>query len=218
MSLSKSEIRQIAQKAVTIFESAGLTCCLFGGAACELNGCSRTPNDVDLIVMTSSYTTETLKNTLVAGGGGDFYTRPSKMIGATYRLLFCRIPTSSLFAHKSCKVDILIPGIMNLPMLPTSSFVRIDNLPVLPFSALLLMKVQGWSDHRKSERSDYRLKQHQDAKDVNELLAIGKERGERLTPETLPSDFWLAGMKLIVEYVNVKGGRMSWEELGLQFS
>jgi len=218
---TKQEFRAIARKAVDIFQRNGLTTCLFGGAACEMYGCTRTPNDVDLIVMTTSHTTESLKNILVLGGGGDFYLRPSKKIGATYKILYCKIPSSFSTSHysRSSKVDILIPGILNIPLLSSTVIVRIDGLPVLPFFALLMLKVQGWSDHRKSDRSDYRLKQHQDVADVNQLLALGQRRGEdlHLSLSQLPLSFQEIGLQVVAEYVNIKGRRAVWENLGFEF-
>ncbi|THH23113.1 hypothetical protein EUX98_g8064 [Antrodiella citrinella] len=177
--------------------------------------------DVDLIVMTNSHTTEVLKNMLELGGGGDFYTRASKKVGATYRILYCKIP--SLYAtryNRSTKVDILIPGIMSIPLLSTTAIVRIDGLPALPFFALLMLKVQGWSDHRKSDRSDYRLKQYQDVNDIDELLVIGQQGGKKFLSEVgqLPKDFLDVGYRLLGEYVTARGGHASWEVLGFEFS
>ncbi len=38
------EIYEVSKKAVDIFRSYGLKCCLFGSAACALYGVERTPN------------------------------------------------------------------------------------------------------------------------------------------------------------------------------
>ena len=46
----------------------------------------------------------------------------------------------------SSKVDILLPGVMHLPALPTSMITRISSLPLVPFPVLLLQKLQGWAD------------------------------------------------------------------------
>lgn len=171
--------------------------------------------------MTNSYTTEYLKSLLVRDSTAEFYTRPSKKIGATYRLLFCRLPqTIFQTIRRSCKVDILIPGIMNIPSVPSSRILRSsDGLPVLPFFVLLMLKVQGWSDHRKSDRSDYRAKQHQDVQDIGELLSIGKQRKEdwRKASGWVPQEFSQHGCALISEYVAARGGKASWEELGFEF-
>lgn len=42
-------------------------------------------------------------------------------------------------------------------------------MPLLP---LLLLKLQAWSDHSLASRTDLFNKQHQDAKDIRELLQI----------------------------------------------
>ena len=47
-------------------------------------------------------------------------------------------------------------------------------MPVVP---QLLLKVQGWSDHRASHRQDMQLKQYVDVGDIDELLAIAVAEG-----------------------------------------
>lgn len=41
---TKTEIRDVAKSAAAIFAKNGLTSALFGGAACEIYGCTRNPN------------------------------------------------------------------------------------------------------------------------------------------------------------------------------
>jgi len=167
---STQEIFDVTRKAVSIFSSHGLDSCLVGGAGCVLFGCTRTPHDVDLVVLTNSYTTESLKSMLVRTNS-DFYLRPSRKIGATYKILYCRVGSM-----RSCKVDILTPGIMNIPTIPSpvqSRLTFISGIPIMPFIPLLLLKLQAWQDHRESIRSDYNQKQHTDVVDIQELLEIG---------------------------------------------
>ena len=54
----------------------------------------------------------------------------------------------------------------------------------------------------------------------NELLAIGKRRGEnwKTAVDMVPASFTRHGLGLITEYVSAKGGRMFWEEIGFEFT
>lgn len=47
-----------------------------------------------------------------------------------------------------------------------------DGFPTVPFSLLLLQKLQGWDDHRKSDDDFKRLRQSTDAEDVLGLLSL----------------------------------------------
>ena len=69
-------------------------------------------------------------------------------------------------------MDILLPGVLNIPFVPTNLITRIGGIPLMPLFAVLLLKLQGWTDHRDSEREDWREKQHVDVKDIEELLEI----------------------------------------------
>lgn len=66
----------------------------------------------------------------------------------------------------SCKVDILLPGVMGLPALPTSMITQRSSLPLVPFPFLLLHKLQGWTDHRAATEARYRAKVGVDGRDL----------------------------------------------------
>ena len=70
----------------------------------------------------------------------------------------------------SSKVDILLPGVMHLPALPTSMITQISSLPLVPFPVLLLQKLQGWADHSASTESRYRRKIGVDSRDLEWCL------------------------------------------------
>ena len=53
----------------------------------------------------------------------------------------------------------------------------LSGLPVMPMIPQLLLKVQGWSDHRASHRTDMQLKQYVDVEDIDQLLAIAVDEG-----------------------------------------
>lgn len=139
---TSAQVRATAQKAIDAFAYYGLACCLVGGAACQLYGTSRTPGvrssvfiqsyllilnpqDVDIVILTTSYDTERLKAMLVARDP-TFYLRLAKTFGATYKVLWARI-VYSYAQSDACKVDILTPGIMNIPDVPREHIVTIET-------------------------------------------------------------------------------------------
>lgn len=131
-------------------------------------------------------TAEQIKALLVNGDPSHFYLRLPRDPMAPYRILYYR----KSYPGTWCKVDILVPGIMNLPNIPSALPVLrsavIDDarasrgtrnclttpsdIPVVPFSLLLLLKLQAWADHRVATELYKRVKQHQDASDVQLLL------------------------------------------------
>lgn len=207
---TRDEVYLVARKATNVFRVQGLSCCLFGSAGCSLIGCTRTPNDVDIIVMSNEYTTEYLKELLVNNGKG-FYKRASKKIDATYTVLYCRLSGYK----RSCKVDILIPGILNIPFIASNRIEIIDGFPVLPLFPLLLMKLQGWSDHRASSRSDMQLKQYVDARDLVELVAIAARRGEHVDDgRWLPTSFLELATTRVAAFVEAHRQPTNWRRIG----
>jgi hypothetical protein len=86
-------------------------------------------------------------------------------------------------ANKDCKVDILLTGsgsTLNLPWIPPEKIEYINYLPVAPFSLLLLLKLQGWEDHRHSSRGDFQWKSRTDATDIDQMLMLMTENGYTL--------------------------------------
>jgi len=61
---------------------------------------------------------------------------------------------------------------MHLPRLETTYIHWIDKTPLVPFSLLLVHKLQGWDDNRNAEDNFRRYRQHKDAKDVKKLLGL----------------------------------------------
>jgi hypothetical protein len=61
-----------------------------------------------------------------------FYTVASKDPYATYRVLWFRLPTyttgySYAYRDRSCKVDLLLPGIMNIPFVPKERIYKVRD-------------------------------------------------------------------------------------------
>lgn len=180
-----------------------------------LYGNSRTPNDVDIVVMTNLYTTEYIKNMISRNPG--FYLRPSKKPGETYKVLYYRLQPNLLYDRRSCKVDILIPGIMNIPHISSDRLVWKNTLPVLPILVLLLLKLQGWSDHRASTRSDMQQKQYVDIRDINQLVATAARSGEHISQAFwLPDTFLARGREHLSMYLRIVRPAVTtpWIEIG----
>ena len=87
-------------------------------------------------------------------------------------------------------MNILTPGMMSLPDLcPTFSrnhITTIHRIPLVPFSLLLLHKLQGWHDHFHATDGYERRKRIQDANDVQRLLKMTERISE--LQETRPWD------------------------------
>ncbi|KAI0325239.1 hypothetical protein GY45DRAFT_1330534 [Cubamyces sp. BRFM 1775] len=213
-----SEILDVAGLAVAVFESQGLRCCLMGSVASYMYGVSREPNDADIVVLSSVNSQEELKQMLVRLNKQFFLVR-SRNPRATYRVLWSRIPGTS----KRCKVDILIPGILNVPAVPYRHIVmkRRDHhtLPVMPPIPQLLLKLQGWADHRASPRKDMRDKCHLDVRDVDSLLVKVDEMRLRIDSEDVqwvPKSLLTAATETLKKYVVVASPASiyDWRALG----
>jgi len=107
-------------------------------------------------------------------------------------------------ADPECKVDILAPGTMHLPHLPTTYIHWVDEIPLVPFSLLLVQKLQAWDDNRNAEEPFRQYRQHKDAKDVKKLLGL-KEFVEVLTQR---SDGWANTELFSEEFQELTKGRV----------
>ncbi|RPD60579.1 hypothetical protein L226DRAFT_545097 [Lentinus tigrinus ALCF2SS1-7] len=228
MSPTTSQILDIARKAIDIFAKHGLKCCLTGGAASLLYGVSRTPSDVDLVVLTTAYGQETLKEMLVRADP-QFYLVPSKTYLATYKVLWYRLTAGSYAYTKThiramydCKVDILVPeGDMNIPNVPQEHIVMLSGLPVMPLILQLLLKLQAWADHRVATRSDLQAKQYVDIRDIDALLAIAVRVGARAKDASwLPQQHFSKARERLSRYTFVasRATASQWKELGFSWS
>jgi hypothetical protein len=125
----------------------------------------------------STHTQEDIKEAIISADPHHFVLKAARDQAATYRVLyFCLSVSTTIAKSSSSKVDILLPGVMNLPALPTSLIEWKSQLPVVPFSVLILQKLQGWDDHRKAEEKRYRQKAPVDAQDLEWLIGSGDGR------------------------------------------
>jgi len=144
--LRTKDIRKTSRATAAALAMSGLRSCLFGSAACSMYGMIRVANDVDIVVLTNSYDQEEIKN-LVVSNDSKFFLVPSRSPRETYKILYY-----SLHTRGFCKVDILLPGTMNIPSVPRShiTYTQVPDVPVMPLLAVILLKLQGWMDHRDS--------------------------------------------------------------------
>ncbi|PPR08024.1 hypothetical protein CVT24_010882 [Panaeolus cyanescens] len=185
-------VMEAAKTVVGILEGAGYSCAVFGSLAARLYGSSRCPKDVDILINNSipsnnpssppsSSSPETpieeplsaasLKSLILSLNPRNFYLKLPRDPTAPYRILYYR----RAYQGVECKIDVLVPGIMHLPLIPPGREKRIDDIPCVPFALLLAHKLQGWDDHRKAEEAFQRRKQEQDAGDVKKLLGLKHE-------------------------------------------
>lgn len=222
--VTKAEIETVCQATVTTLKACGFASCLFGGAACMTYGITRVPNDIDIVVLNSGVTTEDIKRRLVFANPL-FFLVPSTNPRNTYKVLWYNLrAASSSYVPPShaCKVDILIPGIMNIPAIPEKnivySLIKDTNIPVMSFIGVLLLKLQGWADHRISRRTDLNKKQYVDVADIYELLRIAvRNRGTHVGNENwLPTSFVAAGKRRVANFVVTHpDSNVYWRQIGL---
>ncbi|VDB83089.1 unnamed protein product [Peniophora sp. CBMAI 1063] len=212
---SSSDIRAASLKTITIFKQKGLACCLVGSGATSLWGVPRVPNDIDLVVMTVMHTQEGLKR-MLAAEDPNFALVPSSNPRNTYKVVWYTVPGS----RARVKVDVLLPGVMNIPSIAPERFVWFKNntLPSMPLLPLLLLKLQAWDDHRSASfrRTDLREKQHVDVADIDVLLPIAKKTGvHRSKGGYLPRSFLDAADRRVRSYVvYYPTSKVHWEALG----
>ncbi|KAF9461055.1 hypothetical protein BDZ94DRAFT_1168535 [Collybia nuda] len=178
-SLTKLDVIYIAaQSTVRVLHHLGLPCAIFGSLACKLYGNARTPNDVDILVLpgTLCLTQEDLKLLIVRADPHNYILRDAKDPEATYRVLHYRrnIFGPARMYQVTTKIDLVLPGTMHFPVLPLSSIAWNGDLPVIPYSLLLLHKLQAWDDHLKATECRYTRKVPADVGDLEWLLSPGR--------------------------------------------
>ncbi|KNZ76797.1 hypothetical protein J132_08708 [Termitomyces sp. J132] len=166
-----------ANHSVRLLSKCGWCSTVFGSLACFLYGNDRVPNDVDLLILGPSsgnmFTIEDLKQNLVVLDPYHFFTTPSQDEQATYRILWYRLTDGPIQTTKtSCKIDLLLPGVMNFPNFPPSLIHWDEGLPLIPFSLLLLQKLQAWDDHRRSKNAIEWQRQRTDMEDLVGLTGL----------------------------------------------
>jgi len=109
-----------------------------------------------------------------------FYTVSARNPNDWWKVLYWRTGRNEP-GFDRFKIDILIPGVMDLPDVHPHYIINIDNFPCAPLALLLLHKLQGWDDRRGSYRSDFLAKLPEDVRDIADLLRIANGLGLNIT-------------------------------------
>jgi hypothetical protein len=143
-----------------------------------------------------------------------YYLRPSKKPGANYKVLYCRLPGYKTDGRR-VKVDIMIPLRPRLwiPRVLWEDTWLINDIPVMPLFDLLVMKMQGWRDHRASRRD---AKMKADVTDIRALLVQASREGISYREEYRrhTRGFMARARKLSLGFVEACGERTKFQELG----
>lgn len=120
--------------------------------------------------------------------------------------------------HCACKVDILRPGVMNIPDVPINRLVNIDGIPLIPLFTLLILKLEAWNDHRNAYKYYVRMKRHVDATDLEELLPLAPNRALWAKNEEWMLTSRVRGVEGILrEYLlEYPTQRKAWSAVGLE--
>jgi len=204
--------------------------------ACQLYGNSRKPNDLDIFVLSTAWSQEQLKRRLVELNPR-FYLVDARNPMATYKVLWYRVseaqPSSPIanssyyrtFSYSSrsevrIKVDILLPGVMDIPLFPVEKITWNAGLPSAPFILVLLLKLQAWYQHRHSTESRFREKQFADHNDLQALLAFACSKNVHILPQApseayLPQDFLMNSVARVADHIRIYPRcKNDWARLG----
>ncbi|KAG8750112.1 hypothetical protein FRC12_013070 [Ceratobasidium sp. 428] len=198
--------------AVAAFDSIDLPVCTFGSLACKMLGVRCHPNDVDLIVLNDDESSQEEHKEFLVRTNRQFYLVPARDPEATYRVLWYRTLRGS-----RVKVDILHPGAMSIPDFNPS---LIDwwgprsSIPVAPFEVVLLIKLQGWDEHRFSDEPRHFDKHYIDIEHIRRL--------SDLVPEDccfnyLSDDFMRTARECVLSFVRMfPDTKPDWRNLGFR--
>jgi len=175
--------------------------------------------DVDILVTSprsEDFDAEEIKQAIV-DADSRYYLRPSKQPGATYKVLFCRLPGwRSNWRH--VKVDILLPVRPRLwvPRVLSRDTYVFNGIMVTPLFDLLVIKMQGWRDHRASRRADFRAKVEADISDIRALLDQGlvQEMSYQDEKRHHTQGFMARAHRLALSFIEMCGERTKFQALG----
>ncbi|KAJ8698890.1 hypothetical protein PTI98_005551 [Pleurotus ostreatus] len=203
VTLTGSEITHVATLAVNALRGLDIRCILVGGAACSAFGSSRVARNVDIVVLSTDVGREEIKQRMAARDSSFFLASPENP-HAAYKVLW---------------VNILAPGVMNIPDVPQGCAAEIRGLPLMPLIPLLMLRLQDWTEHRKLGVGSRRSFQqgNDDFLTIGDLLDIGVRRGYTLDAcrAWLPVSLLETAEQQIPTYNNyhpMKAGH--WQRLG----
>ena len=157
------------------------------------------------IVVFGRYDREAIK-AYIAARHDRFSLEDAKTPGAEYKVLYFNLHCG---LGLKCKVDILTSGRycpLHIPKIPPQH-VKYPNgydIPVVPLLVVLILKVQGWRDHRRSGKKRFRAKIPQDIEDIRQLLDMADDAGDRLNDldDWSPRWFLKRAESLVKRYTN----------------
>ncbi|KAK0462271.1 uncharacterized protein EV420DRAFT_1639477 [Desarmillaria tabescens] len=183
----RAVVFRAAKEVTRIFREAEFTFAILGSTACYLYGNERLPNDVDILMSSHTCEVEGLKEFLVTKNPTRFYLVNAKSPRATWKVLWYHDHNADGKLEKT-KVDLLKPGVLQLPMMFSEAIVDKQGLPVVPMSILLLHKLKGWEDNMQSTALRLRSKHDADVGDIGSLLRIVLE--DMSSQERKNSTYW----------------------------
>jgi hypothetical protein len=173
---------------------------------------------------------------LLQNSDSRFTTVPGKAPGATYRVLWYQSEKLG-----RCKVDVLVPGLLDIPSVPEDAVVKrpksdseseSSGLPLMPFYPLLMLKLRGW-DVRRTGSSRRRFSRYHndggdpdkkkaetDAQDILEMLDIATRDSSVEIDRDVPwvsEAFRAASMNRVETYVRLfPTSAKIWAKLGFK--
>lgn len=154
-----------------------------------------------------------------------FYLLNAKTPGAAYKVLWYRVSSNYtglyVTSRRSIKVDILLPGAMDIPYYPSSEIVTLKALPAAPLKLLLLLKLQAWSQHRAATEFRFRSKAYTDASDLQTLISDVLRQSFTIIPLSQSESGYISDVFMdkarerVEELVKAyPDKRKDWEKLG----
>ena len=176
--------------------------------------------DLDILCLSCPWDQEELKRRVVAEDSSFYLIHPKKP-GATYKVLWYRIYGSGSSTSGRCKVDLLLPGIMNIPNVPTSIIEYPEQgMPCAPFAVVFLLKLQAWADHLDSPEPRFWSKSFTDTWDLRRMLPIARAKGFNIgrLDARLPSSFVASAVLRVQRFLDKSPDTLiEWRALGFEF-
>jgi len=176
--VSWSNILDIARDVIDTLKEIGIEdCCFIGGVARKLHAyeLGRDPSDIDIFCLTQySGGAEAIKQELCQANNR-FYTVRARNPRNPWNVLWWQGQFNGAPSPVKIKIDILIPGVLDLAYVHPSYIDWFNGLPCAPLDLTLLHKLKGWDDRHYSPRQDQRAKIPWDAQDIWDLLQRADE-------------------------------------------
>ena len=136
--------------------------------------------DLDILCITDYTGGEEAIKRRLCEANDRFYTVPARNPRNRWNVLWWRTESSEP-GFQRFKVDILVPGVMDLPYILPRYIMEIDELPCAPLDLLLFHKLKAWNDRLYVRRPDLRAKLPGDIQDIGDLLWLANWEGLDVT-------------------------------------